>query len=97
MFKQLQGWAVIASILLVAGCATTGRNNRTDLDALNARITALQGELAEKDAEIAKLKNGLEEQKGRREAAEAALKQAEDDRRALLDSKRSKEPESDLK
>jgi chromosome segregation ATPase len=97
MFKQLQGWAVIASILFVAGCATTGRNHQTDLEGLNARLTALQGQLAEKDAEIAKLKGGLEEQKGRREAAEAALQRAEEDRRALLSSKKTQEPDSDLK
>ncbi len=97
MFKQLRGLAVIVSILFIAGCATTGRNQQTDIDALNARLTALQGELAEKDAEIAKLKGGLEEQAGRREAAEAALQRAEEDRRALLASKKTQEHESDLK
>ena len=47
MLKKVQQGAVLACAVLLAGCATTGgRNYQTDIDALNARVTALQGQLA---------------------------------------------------
>ena len=99
MLKRSRIWVVAASMALLAGCATTGaRTHQTDIDALNAKITALQGQLAEKDAELAKMKNEIQEQARTREAAEAALKRAEEDKRALLASKKkTQETDSDLK
>ena len=47
-------WAVFAVSMVLGGCAT-GRNYQTDIDALNARISALQSQLAEKDQEVSKL------------------------------------------
>ena len=73
--------AVVLSSLLIAGCAT-GRNNQADLDALNARVAALQGQLNAKDQEMAALKNQLDEEKMSREAAESALKSADAARRS---------------
>lgn len=81
---RLMGWSgIVLSAVLITGCATTGRNNQADIDAMNARITALQGQMAEKDEEISKLKNDLSDQSMAREAAESALKGAEAEKRAL--------------
>ena len=66
--------AVLTSLFLM-GCATTGgRNYQTDIDALNARVSALQGELSEKDSEISGLKNQVEDERLARQAAETALR-----------------------
>ena len=89
---------LIGTLFLMAGCATTGRNYQTDIDALNARISALQGELATKDHEI-------NDQRMAREAAEAALHNAENEKRTLSsqlesaksESHKAKAPASDLK
>ena len=67
---------VILSVLFLTGCATA-RNNQADIDALNARLTALQGQMAEKDQELTALKTRLDDERMAREAAEAALKSAE--------------------
>ncbi len=75
---RLRGWtAIIASALFLTGCATTGgRNYQTDIDALNARVSAMQGQLAEKDQEISALKNRADDERLAREAAESALRMA---------------------
>ncbi len=75
---RLRGWAVIiVSSLFIMGCATTGgRNYQTDIDALNARLSAMQGQLAEKDQQISALKNSVEDERMAREAAESALRVA---------------------
>ena len=65
-------------VLLLTGCATTTRNYQPDIDSLNSRITALQGQLSEKDHEIAKLQNQLGDQ-------ETQLKRAESEKRELSD------------
>ncbi len=72
---------IILTSLLLVGCATT-RNNQADIDALNARLTALQGQMASKDQEIAALQNQVNEERLSREAAESALKSADAARRA---------------
>ena len=73
---RFNGWVIVAiSSLFLSGCATTGgRNYQTDIDALNARVTALQGQLAEKDDEISSLKSKVEDERLAREAAETTLR-----------------------
>ena len=94
MLKQLRGTAVWVLALALAGCATTGNKNyQGDIDALNARLTALQGQLAEKDQEISSLQTQVADQRMAKEAAEAALSRAEDVSRAPGRSA----PASDLK
>lgn len=69
-------WAFgLLGIFLLAGCAT-GRNYQSDIDALNSRISVLQGQLQAKDDEISKLQNQQTEQ-------QAALAQAESEKRLL--------------
>ena len=68
---------LVVTSLFLAGCATTPtRNYQTDIDALNARLTSMQGELSEKDAQISSLKNQVEDERLAREAAETALRSA---------------------
>jgi len=73
---RFNGWTAVAiSALFLSGCATTsGRNYQTDIDALNARVTALQGQLAEKDEQISSLKNKVDDERMAREAAETTLR-----------------------
>ena len=55
MFKRMRVWAFLAmSIALVSGCATT-RNYQPDIDALNSKISALEGQLSSKNEEISRL------------------------------------------
>ncbi|MBI3252665.1 MAG: hypothetical protein HYZ52_05070 [Candidatus Omnitrophica bacterium] len=72
---------VFLSFLTASGCAT-GRNYQTDIDALNAKLAALQGQLSTKDEEVTRLQNQLKE-------ATAAGSHAS--------SKHASEPPSDLK
>jgi len=98
------GWVVLGVVML-AGCATGGRNYQTDIDSLNARVSALQGQLAAKDQEVNTLQNQVNDQKMAREAAEEALRKAESDRLMMAEkldnaSKKSTPPkayDSDLK
>ena len=93
------GWIFLGAVML-AGCATGGRNYQTDIDALNARVNALQGQLAAKDQELNVLQNQVNDQRMAREAAEAALRKAEKDRLAeqsASDSQKTKTYGSDLK
>ena len=76
----MSGWAVIlGGALLVSGCAT-GRNYDSEMDALNAKIAALQSRLSGKDAEISKLDAQVNEEKS---ARDAALKQVENSQNEL--------------
>lgn len=97
------GWVVLGAVML-AGCATGGRNYQTDIDSLNARVSALQGQLAAKDQELNALQNEMGDQKSARETAEAALRKAESERLIMAEqlensSKKSasKAYDSDLK
>ncbi len=66
---------LLLGLLAISGCAT-GRNYQTDIDALNARISTLQGQLAAKDDEINRLQ-------GQQTQQQAALTQAEADKQML--------------
>ncbi len=72
------GTAIIASLIFISGCATTGRNYQSDIDSLNSRITSLQAQLSEKDQELKKIQNQLGDQ-------ESALTKAESEKRELSD------------
>ena len=75
---RLKGLGVVLSALFIMGCATAPtRNYQTDIDALNARVSAMQGQLSEKDQEIAMLKDKAEDERRAREAAENALRSAQ--------------------
>ena len=90
MLKKVRQGAVLACAVFLAGCATTGgRNYQTDIDALNARVTALQGQLASKDQEIAALQSQVSDQRMAKDAAETAMRKTEEDRRDLADQLRS--------
>jgi chromosome segregation ATPase len=78
MSKRIGSWVLITGFLFISGCATTGRNYQTDIDALNSRVSSLQGELSQKDQEIARLQGQLGQQ-------QSALAQAEADKRMLSD------------
>jgi len=69
--KWLFGVFVILSLGALAGCATASRNTEADLDALNSKISSLQGQLSEKDAEIARLQNQMRDGETARIQAEA--------------------------
>ena len=104
MFKGVPRWAVLACAVFLAGCATTGgRNYQTDIDALNAKVTALQGQLAAKDQEITHLQAQVSDQRMASDAAQTAMRKAEDDKRELeerlrdAESKKAKAIPSDLK
>ena len=77
MSKKIGSWLFITGLLFISGCAT-GRNYQTDIDALNSRVSSLQGELSQKDQEIARLQ-------GEASQRESALAQAEADKRMLND------------
>ena len=91
----------VLGALTLAGCATGGRNYQADIDSLNARVNAQQGQLAAKDQELATLQNQINDQRMAREAAEAALQRAESDRMAALNASKktasAKAYDSDLK
>lgn len=92
------GRLMLPVAFLMAGCATTGRNYQTDIDALNARVSSLQGQLAAKDQEI-------NDQRLARESTETAMRDAEKERRLLssrlesakADSRKAGALASDLK
>ena len=99
MSKRNVGGLLLTALVLMTGCATTaGRSNQPDIDALNARVAALEGQLAEKD-------QALNDQKMAREAAETAMRNAENERQRLADqlesakaaSRKPQAPASDLK
>ena len=98
MLKRMMGGFVLMAVFSLAGCATTGRNYQTDIDALNAKVAALQGQLAAKDQEI-------NDQRMAREAAEASMHNSDSERQRMasqLDdlksqSYKAKAPASDLK
>ena len=69
--RNVSGLLLTALVVLTAGCATTGgRSTQTDMDALNARVAALEGQLAAKDQELSSLKGQMADQSTAREAAE---------------------------
>ena len=75
--KAVLGLFFSGLLVAVSGCAT-GRNYQADIDSLNARISALQGQLSSKDEEINRLQNQAKEES-------QALSRAEAEKRALSD------------
>ena len=99
MLKRNVSGLLLTALVLMTGCATTGvRSNQTEIDAMNAKAAALQGQLTEKDRELSSLQSYLAEQRAAREAAEAEKQrlasQLEDAKAA---SYKAKAPASDLK
>lgn len=99
MLKKAGLGVFVLFLAAVSGCATTGRNYQTDIDALNAKVAAMQNQLSEKDGEIARLQERMQED-------ESALLRAENEKRALADQLEaasakavpaSTRPDSDLK
>ncbi len=87
-----------AAALLLSGCASSGRNYQTDIDALNAKLATLQGQLTSKDSEISNLQSQLSDQRRGRETAEAALLNSQHQQRQAESAKTSaKSYASDLK
>ena len=75
--KKLSVVAALFALLTVSGCATAPQRNYSgDIDSLNSRVSSLQNELSDKDAEIARLQSQANSQ-------DSALKQAEEERRLL--------------
>ncbi len=79
---------VLAGVVLLAGCAT-GRNYQSDIDALNSRISALQGQLSSKDDEIARLQGQLSQAEAEKQRLATTLSKPA--------AAASKPQESDLK
>ena len=74
--KKIKFLGLFAVVLFIlSGCAT-GRNYQSDIDSLNSRVSALQGQLSAKDQEIAGLQSQLNSQ-------QSVLAQAEADKRVL--------------
>ena len=80
MLKSRGLWIfAFGGFLLTAGCAT-GRNYQADLDALNARISALQGQISSKDEELTRLRTEASQSES---SQSAALEKAESENRSL--------------
>ncbi len=75
--KSLFGILSVSAVLMLAGCAT-GRNYDADINALNSKLSMMQGQLTSKDEEIARLQGQMKEE-------ESSRMQAEAERRALND------------
>lgn len=71
--KRIAYFVIALFSLIPTGCATSNRNHQADIDALNARVAALQGQLSEKDEQMSSLQNQLNDQRMAREAAESAM------------------------
>ena len=56
---MLKGWFVLG-IVLLAGCATTNKNQSLQIAQLQSRVEYLEGELTEKQREIADLEDELQ-------------------------------------
>lgn len=104
VFRKMQSFVfLLASVALIAGCATTNTATRqSDLDALNAKIAAMQSQLAEKDNEVARLSNQMKEEESARRQAESEsqrLSEKLDNALSQLESKKTvfARPDSDLK
>ena len=96
--RKAGGFLLAVLVLMTAGCATTntGRSTQTDMDALNARLSALEGQLAAKDQEISSLQGQMAGERTAREAAEAERQRLAGQLDAARASK-AKAPVSDLK
>ena len=79
VLSAFAGWLLVFGLpaFFLAGCAT-GRDYQADIDAMNSKIAALQGQLTAKDQEISGLQNQMRDE-------EAARVQAENEKRALAE------------
>ena len=93
MLKRAYFVVIFLTAITLTGCATTRKNSQSDIDALSARLTALQGQLSSKEQEILALQSRLDEERDARRAAEAALRDVELKRL----SQTVKKSDSDLK
>lgn len=92
MFEKMRVWVFLAlGIVLVTGCATT-RNYQPDIDALNSKILALEGQLSSKDEEISRLRSQLNQAEAEKHTLSDKLDQLEAAKRSA-----AKPEESDLK
>lgn len=97
MLKRNAGVLLLTTMIL-AGCATTSpRNTQTDIDSMNARMAALEGQLAEKDRELAALKGQMGADRAARESAEAERARLASQLESARESSKPKAPASDLK
>ena len=80
MLKKINlGLLGLCVLLTTTGCAT-GRNYQADLDALNAKISALQGEISSRDEELAHLRSQVSQSET---SQREALAQTESENRKL--------------
>ena len=79
--KNVSLFTICALLIALAGCAT-GRNYSTDIDALNARISALEGQLSEKNAELLRLQTEM----GSGQSNVDALRSEKDELQRRLDA-----------
>ena len=103
MLKKNILWMVLGvSLAALPGCATT-QSQPVDADALRSKIAALEGQLAEKDAELARLQNQMRDEESARTQAEGEKKMLSEKLDAALsrlEKSRAQAPsaaESDLK
>lgn len=79
MTKRIVGaMLMVVGVLAVSGCATTSRSSQADLDALNSKVSTLEGQLSAKDGELSRLQSQVNDQR-------TALAQAEADKRVMGD------------
>ena len=71
----------LLGVWVLSGCAT-GRNYQSDMDALNARVNALQGQVSAKDEELTRLRSAVSESES---SQRAALAKAENENGLLTE------------
>ena len=68
MLKSVRFLLLFFAAVALAGCATAGKNYQPEIDALNARLTALQGQLSAREQEVSALQNQLNKERDARDA-----------------------------
>ncbi|MBI4432289.1 MAG: hypothetical protein HY592_02250 [Candidatus Omnitrophica bacterium] len=95
--KRMPYLFFVFAFLLIAGCATTGRNYQTDIDALNSKLSAMQGQISAKDEEIARLESRLREAEAERDRIESEKDKLSEKIEGMKRPNTSSAPDSDLK
>ena len=96
MLKKWNLWIFgLLGVIFVSGCST-GRSYQSDMDSLNAKISALQGQMTAKDEELARLRSetgaansAQREQLARTEEENHALNERLNAALAKLDAERA--------